>query len=273
MKQSWRQSKPGFLVVLLGVAIFLVVAHHRARRHGQTSTPEEIAYFLLQPAQTWFSRAGASISEGWASLRRLRYLERENRVLRQRLAKLEAQNQRLRSYEKENRRLRALLRLGPSEPPQRIAAEVISQGASNWFHRIRINRGAADGVRPKSVVFTDKGVVGQVLAVAPTTSLVLLITDPDAGIGGMVQRSRALGVVKGTGGDLCEMSYLNVNADVREGDLVITSYLGEVFPKGIVIGEIVSVHKARHYSSLEAMVKPAVDMYHLEEVFVLNRTR
>jgi len=271
LKQSWRESKSAFLAVLLVVTILLVGLHYRARRNGRASAPEQVVYFILRPFQISFSRFGGRVTDRWESLRRLQTLENENRILRQRVERLDAKNKRLRIYEKENKRLRALLKLGPSEPPERIAAEIISQSASNWLHRVRINRGAIDGVAPKSVVFTDKGVVGQVLTVSRSTSLVLLITDPDAGVGGMLQRSRAVGAVKGTGGDLCEMTYLGAKVDVREGDTVITSHLGEVFPKGITIGQVVSVRKARHYSSLEALIQPAVDMYRLEEVFVLNK--
>lgn len=271
MHNAWRESKTVIFVSLLLITVLLVALHGRAHRKGRSSLPEDATFALFKPLQTLFSHIGNGVSERWESLRHLRSLEEENRRLRQQVAELQSKNQRLIRYYHENQRLREMLDLGPAVPQDALVAEVISQSTSNWFHRVRINRGASDGVPDRGVVITHEGAVGQILSRSRHTSLVLLMTDQDSGIGAMVQRSRAVGVVKGTGDETCKMMYLDVNADVREGDLVITSHLGEVFPKGIIIGKVWSVEKEPHYSSQTAIIKPAVDLNRLEEVFVLKR--
>lgn len=271
MNTTWRESKTLYFLSLLIAASLLGWTHSRAQRSGRAGVPEEAVFLAFRPFQTLFSRTGRSASEHWQSLTRLRSLEEENRRLREQVAELQSKNQRLTTYFHENERLRRMLDLGPALPPDRVVAEVISRSASNWFRRARINRGSSEGVTPRSVIATHEGVVGQVLTVGRHTSLILLITDQDSGVGGMIQRSRAVGVVRGTGEEICKMMYLDANADVREGDLVVTSQLGEVFPKGLIIGKVRSVEKARHYSSQMATVKPSVDLNRLEEVFVLKR--
>jgi rod shape-determining protein MreC len=140
-----------------------------------------------------------------------------------------------------------------------------------------LNIGAQQGVQVKDVVYSSQGVIGQV--VAPNskffpfpTSEVLLLTDRLSGVGAVLARSGATGVVQGTGSEICKLDYLDFHADVREGDLVLTSGLvvqdGGVFPRGLVIGRIVKTERDKTLSRLTADVAPAVPFDKITSVWV-----
>jgi rod shape-determining protein MreC len=113
-------------------------------------------------------------------------------------------------------------------------------------------------------------VVGRVVKVSGNYSKVLLITDPNSAVGGVVQRTRARGLVVGSGGRELEMKYVEQTLNVEKGDLVVTSALGGIFPKGIVIGRVEEVDKRRSRLFRRVRVEPRVDLARLEEVLVFT---
>ena len=119
-------------------------------------------------------------------------------------------------------------------------------------------------------VVTERGLVGRVHKVGPVSSTVLLITDPSSGVPALLQRNRLVGVVNGRAGSEPVMDYIPQDADVSEGDLVITSGLGGGFPKNLVIGQIVAVHQRDYEMFQQATIRPTVDFDHLEFVQVIT---
>ena len=257
--------------IIVTVAMLLIGWHHGARRVGAVSWPEQAVLILLHPLQSSAARISHDVVERWRSVRRISELEAENRRLRRQLAELSARNRRLEQYYMENTKLREMLRLGPHVPDEAITAEVIGSSLSNWYQRIRINRGRSDGVRSADVVTTEVGLVGQVVAVAPRASVVTLLTDRESGVGAMILRSRAQGVCQGTGEKLLRLSYLSQDADVRLDDTVVTSGEGGVYPRGRIIGRVVRILRDRHGSTQTALVEPSADLTRLEIVFVLRK--
>jgi rod shape-determining protein MreC len=137
---------------------------------------------------------------------------------------------------------------------------------------LTIDRGERDQVRRGMAVLAPQGVVGQVSEASHAAARVVLLTDHNSGIDAVVQRTRARGIVQGGTDGACYMNYLSRDADVVEGDLVITSGLDRVFPKGIVVGEVVEVSR-RHRGLLQAaVVRPSVALDRLEEVLVVDAT-
>ena len=173
--------------------------------------------------------------------------------------------------EEENRRLRRLLDLKEHLPYEGLASSVIAREPTNWFHALLLDKGESSGIKEGSVVITPQGLVGRVIKVNRNSSRVLLLTDPGSEIGALVQRSRIQGVIQGKGGYLI-LKYLPLGADVREGDLVITSGLeGGLFPKGLALGrirEIESPHPQDLF--LNIIVIPEVNLSCLEEVLILK---
>ena len=174
--------------------------------------------------------------------------------------------------EMENERLRRLLKLKERFTHQSITALVIGREPTNWFNTILLNKGRGVGVEENFIVITPEGLVGRVNKVHRNSSQVLLITDQESEIGALIERSRVQGVIQGRKRDLI-FKYLSLEADVREGDLLITSGLeGGLFPKGLVIGKIRKIEPPHPQDLfLEIIVTPEVNLSRLEEVLILPR--
>jgi len=150
-----------------------------------------------------------------------------------------------------------------------IGAEVIGRDPSFWFKSVMIDKGERDGVKKGMAVISPRGVIGQVLKIAPHYATVLLITDYNSAVDCVVERSRAKAIVEGKGENRCQLKYLLRAEEVAVGDVVITSGLGGNFPKGLMVGEVKKVDKKGHGVFQYAELVPSVDMTRLEEVFVV----
>lgn len=172
--------------------------------------------------------------------------------------------------EEENKRLRELLDLKEHSFYKGLASSVIAREPGNWFQALLLDRGGKLGVRENSIVITSQGLVGRIIKVNKNSSQVLLITDPGSEIGALVQRSRVQGVIQGKGRYLI-LKYLPLEADVREGDLVITSGLESgLFPKGLTIGRIKKIESPHPQNLfLGIVITPEVNLSSLEEVLIL----
>ena len=265
-----RSPAPVFLLTLLLVCMALAVWSQRARSQGKVALPDSVAIGMLRPAQKTLTAVGNWFSDvGRVMIRRGDILQ-ENAELNRRVADLDNRNKRLLRYQQENRELRQLIKMPPPANGRLVSAEVVSRDASEYARRVVLNAGAPQGVRAKDVVYNAQGVVGQVIEVDDKygTSTVLLITDRMAGVGAMVQRTAARGLLQGTGQGTCIMTYLNLHADVREGDLIVTSGDSKIFPKGMVLGRVLKVRKDKTYSQTSAEIEPAARLDQISAVWV-----
>jgi rod shape-determining protein MreC len=173
--------------------------------------------------------------------------------------------------EEENKRLRRLLDLREHSIYEGLASSVIAREPGNWFQALLLDRGERSGVKKNSIVVTPEGLVGRVIKVNKRSSQVLLITNPGSEIGALVQRTRIQGVIQGRKRDLI-LKYLPLEADVREGDLVLTTGLeGGLFPKGLVIGRIKKIEPSHPQDLfLKIVVIPEVNLSRLEELLLLK---
>jgi len=259
-----------FVVVLLVAAcVALTWAHDRAVANGTPSPVAGIILAILSPGQkavAAVARTARSVSDSFANSRRL---AAENRRLRQSDALARSLAIQLRELQGENERLKALLGYR-QEQPRATAARVVGESGSPWSCAAIIDRGSRDGVHVRDVAVTARGLVGQVSSVvSPRSALVLLLTDSSSGVGAVVERSHVVGILKGRGRDLPVLAYLKEDADVRKGDVVITSGRGGVFPKGIPIGVVQRVERDRAGSGKNAVVMPFAELDQLDEVLVL----
>jgi rod shape-determining protein MreC len=146
----------------------------------------------------------------------------------------------------------------------------VGKDATNWFKTILLDRGSLDGVRRNQPVLAPDGLIGKVVEVTPATARVQLLTDPMNAVGGLIQRTRVTGIVSGNLGAGARVRYLPLMADVVVGDEVVTSGMGGVFPKGILIGRIAAVERRSGALFQDAALQPAVDLSRLEEVLILT---
>lgn len=178
----------------------------------------------------------------------------------------------LEELRQENARLREMLGYAPRAQWKLRAARVIGRDASNWWKTIVLDRGSADGVRENMALVTPAGLVGKTIEIGPRVSRALLISDPNCKVSALLQESRDHGVVEGVGASSdarprCVLLYLPREATVNAGAWVVASGLGGVFPKGVVIGQIESISSGGLQQS--AVIKPAVNLARLEEVFIV----
>ena len=155
-------------------------------------------------------------------------------------------------------------------PMMTTAARIIGRNVSNWYQAMIIDKGARDGIHAEMGVITEAGVVGRVVRTNPTTAIVLLLSDPNVAITGMIQTSRDQGIIQGTPQGNIQMKYLPPLSPVQLGDEVVTSGLTDDFPRGLYIGRIQQVTKAATDLFQSGGIAPVVDFSKLEGVLVIT---
>jgi len=268
------RRRPGrILLVLLAASLLLGWWQGRANRMGRRTMAEQALASVLLPAQQAAEETVAGLIAAVTYLPRSRHFQDENVRLRDKVARLQAENTRLREARLENHRLRNLVRLEHALPGPAVAAGVVSGGLAGWSPLLTIGAGELQGVRRGMPVVTNAGVVGQVYSVSGKSSVVVPIWDRTSGIACLVQRSRQQAVARGDGRGGLLLRYLPTDADLRPGDLVISSGLGGVYPKGLMVGRVTAVGRKSGGVTRSAQVRPAVDWRRLEEVLVLTAER
>tara|TARA_B100000315_G_scaffold115921_1_gene106325 strand:- start:10665 stop:11156 length:492 start_codon:yes stop_codon:yes gene_type:complete len=151
-----------------------------------------------------------------------------------------------------------------------VLASVVGSDAMSWSKMVTINKGSNDGLKKNMAVITYEGLVGHIVQTVPFYSKVLLITDVRSAVDALDQDKRTRGIVVGKGSDICEMKYIPQDADIRVGQPVISSGLGEVFPKGLLIGKVSKIEETNEGLFKNVVITPSVKISFLEEVFVLK---
>ena len=230
-------------------------------------------YQLISP----FLRTGSGLDKQITSVRTglksLEELERDNTTLRVENRSLKATNQALRDVEHEVNRLRHALDYRQRSVFRLVPAEVITRDASTWWRTVTINRGTADGIEGDMPVVTDEGLVGKTTTVSANISIVLLVSDENCRVAAKVESSHEQGIVTGervagTLTPLLDLNFLNKQANLQPGQKAVTSGVGGVFPAGLPIGSVQSF-SVRALDG-QARITPAVDLSHLEDVFVVT---
>ncbi len=273
-----RDNRRGATLLLLLLACGLLTAlHSRSARRGEADPLSGAVRDMgLVPGQVATAHLGRWWRLSAASLLSGPRLARENAALKARVLDLAARNKSLLTAQAENDRLRRLLGFEQRAPRPLLAAQVAALKPSTTSDTLTLNRGSASGVHPQSVVLAPNGaLVGQVLDVSARACGVLLLTDSASSVGALVHNHTPrgpIGLCQGDGQGNLRVTYLRSDTLLHIGDAVTTSGLGGVFPKSVPIGavEAISVDKTRSLQT--ALLRPAADYDHLEEVFVIQDT-
>ncbi len=267
----------GFALTKRGshVVFFLVLAGHTLLISSQVTTEsgQSALHTALLTAFSPLQRGGESVINGirsaWSGYVDLRGVRRENRELRQKVDRLEQSLWMEREVVASFDRISRVLELSERLPFESMVAEVIGIDASSWFRTVTVNRGLGDGVELNAPVIGPGGVVGRIIAVGNKVSQVQLLSDRDSSVGALLVRSRARGIISGIGRTDLQMKYVSNLEDVAVGDLVVTSGIDGIYPKGIAIGRVAAVFNGpRLFKSIS--VEPAARLDRLEEVFILE---
>lgn len=262
----------GVLVIVIGI---MGLMHFTSFDRPDLTKAEKITKDIFAPLQGGVTRVSNYFSNSLNALFSFREIKKENRELKKKVAQLERENSLLKEYEYQNLRLRELLDFKDSTANDYalVAASVVGHNPSNWFDVITINRGSSDGVERDMPVITGKGLVGRVINVAEDSSDVLLILDSNSAVGGISQVTRTPGIVEGVSENsgFIRMIHIPKDAPLKENQVIVTSGLGGIFPKGLPIGRVTNIQTKSNGLVKEATIRPFVDFNRLEEVFVIGK--
>jgi rod shape-determining protein MreC len=245
--------------VVLGVAIFVSLS--------LMALSQSDAVALARGIATGFMEAGHGLFRWPRELFRLRH---ENHILREQNLRISLELMELREARMENLRLRELLDFRTKAEGTYLVAKVVARDPNRVLNTVLLDMGAADGVAKRMPVVTADGLVGRVLEVHPRTAVVQLLLDRNCRVSAIVQRNeRTSGIVTCENGSFF-LRHVSVRSEVSEGDRIISSGLGGLFPKGLLIGTVTRVGEHDQALFKEVQLIPSVDFFNLEEVFVLK---
>lgn len=228
---------------------------------------EAVTFGAFAEVQRGASSVIGGVRSSWGDYLALRQVRSENEKLQQEIGQLHVTLQQERALAQQSRTLQALLDLRSEAPLMTAAARVIASSASPDFRTLTIDKGTTDGVRQDLAVISPEGVVGRVITPSNRAAKVQMLIDRNAAAGAMVERSRAQGVVEGTGSDL-RFNYVSETADLVVGDVVVTSGIDGIYPKGFAIGQIESIERVGGAFGA-IVVRPAVAFASLEALLVV----
>jgi rod shape-determining protein MreC len=253
------------LIFLLALSLISANLHSR----DNMSFFESLVVGITAPVQKVVWGVIDGIGSIWRGYFYLVGLENENQTLKKELQELRLQMNRYREADLANQRLRALLNFKKSIATPLLPAQLVAFDPSGWFQTILIDKGRNDGVVKDMAVVSAEGLVGRVIGASNHHAKVLLILDGNSAVDAFIQRSRARGVLVGLGRELCILKYVQRNEDVQVGDKVISSGMGGVFPKGLLVGTVQEVVRGSSGLFQRVEVEPAVNFSRLEEVMVV----
>ena len=255
------------ILALFLVLFWLVTVQVKAGRFTVIEKPVLAVSGFLERVITWPYRAARAVVTRYVLLVRT---ERENGRLQDELARLRLENQITNEVLAENERFRTVLGFQKQSLPRSVMALVIAKDFTPSSNTFTVNKGSAGGVDHDLAVITPDGIVGRVITSLPGTAKVMLITDPGSTIAVRVQRNREEGLLEGKL-DRCALKYVSYYMDIQVGDLLITSGLDGIYPKGLPAAIVTSVRKHEASSFQTVYAEPVLRLSRVEEVLVLQK--
>jgi rod shape-determining protein MreC len=254
-----------FLAFMLGHVVLI-----SAQVNSSSGVPllEAATFGVFSEVQRGTSGGISVFRRIWNGYLGLREVRSENELLRRDLDSALIELQQQRALADRTRGLERLLELRGQAKLSTTAAEIIASGATPEFRTLTIDKGRRDGVSVDMAVIAPQGIVGRVVVPSSRAAKVQLLVDRNAAAGALIERSRAQGIVMGSGDTKLRLEYVSEVADVVVGDLVVTSGIDGIFPKGFTIGRVTAVDKSGG-AYRQITVQPAVDFSTLEEVLVV----
>ena len=263
------------LFIFVGIALFLAINFIVISMSSRDSLPvsgiERLFISLTSPVQHTVTKSIHYIKNIWNTYFLSVLAVKENIKLKQQLGNaIEIKNQ----YEElklENIRLKRFVNFTGQAPDSYVAAQIIARDPSPWFKTIMIDKGTNAGLNKGNPVLVSEGIVGRIVKVAAKSSRVLLIIDRNSSVDALVQNSRVRGIVKGNNQDNCSFVYTLRKDDVKLDEMIISSGLDQVFPKGLQIGRVLKVTKGHSQLFQNITIKTSVDFDKIEEVLVIKK--
>jgi rod shape-determining protein MreC len=262
------------LIVLMGVlfaqVLGLAVQVKRTNDSESTRLIRIWAVGAVTPLEKTLVSVQAALGSVWHNYFYLRGVRAENRALKQEIERMRLEQVRMTQDADQARRLQALLGFKEQFISQTVAAQVIGSSGTEQSRAVYIDKGESAGIKPDMAVITADGIVGKVLHVYRSTSLVLLINDQTSGVGAILEKSRLQGILRGTPAGEIALEKVMSDETVPVGELVLTSGGDRIFPKGLPVGRVSKVSPGNDLF-LNIRVKPAISLSRFEEVLVVTK--
>jgi rod shape-determining protein MreC len=267
---SLRRIRTYWIYLVFLLIAFALISSNVGKRRSWGPF-EQLIVELTAPLQHFFSKTIESVEGMWLKYFALLNVREENEELKREIDLLRMEAARYREMAAASKKLQDLLQFKDKIPWPVTEAQVIGRDPSGWFESVIIDKGKGSGLKMNMPVVNAKGVVGRLVSVSPNYSKVLLIIDQNSAVDCLVQRSREKGIVKGLAAGLCKLDYVVKAGDVMVRDMVVTSGMDRVFPKGLPVGEVVDVQDTAWEFFRNVKIKPMVDFSKLEDVLVIMK--
>lgn len=267
--------KNKFFIITLVVALLLSIVPTVLCAMGQGSYVRKALQTAAQPFSWAFTRIGEGLSGFSVYFQKLSDLQKENEELRAQLDDYRDRIYNAKMLEEENKWLSDYLGLKKEHSDFLFEeASVIGRESGNYSTVYTLSKGTMHDIKVNMPVITEDGVVGYVTEVGPTWCRAVSIIETASAVGAYIERSGELGLIEGSYElrfeGKCRMIRLPADADVHEGDRVLTSGLGSIYPRGLFVGEVVSVDADQYSRTLTAVVQPKVDYSSLVKVMIIK---
>ena len=251
------------------IAVNVIVLSANSKNKTPVTPIGKIVITVISPFQEFATHSIHYFQGIWRHYFHLVTVSKQNDALRKQLETVLEKNNALKEMELSNERMRNLLGFQSSLTQRVVAAEVVGKDPSAWFKTVVVNKGREDGINRGMPVVTPGGIAGLVTDVSGNFSKILLIIDQNSAVDALAQGTRARGIIKGDPAGELTFEYILRRHDINKGDVVISSGLDNVYPKGLRIGYVRDVVKPDAGIFQQVSVTPYVDFEKLEEVLVV----
>ena len=265
---SIQLSQRPLLVLAGAIVLHVILISAQVSTTAGIPVIQVVTFGVFSEVQRGTMTSVDSVRGVWSGYVALRDAQAENEGLKQELQRLQVRLQEERAQAQRAENFRQLLELRERAGVDTVASEVIAGPATIEFRDMTIDKGAVEGVQRDMAVIAPAGVVGRVILSSPRAARVQMLIDLNAAAGALIERTRAQGLIVGQGSNM-RMDYVAGTADVKPGDLVVTSGIDKIYPKGFVIGTVETVERGSG-TYHDITVRPAVDFTRLEEVLVVT---
>ncbi len=268
---NWiKKYKFGMIVALVTIILIISISYTSKGRDTVTFVEGFISRSMA-PIQRTLYRGTQHVKNFFGGIMEIGSLKERNQHLEEEIKKLKEQQVELEILRNENERLSKLLNFQKNNRQfDTIIADIVSIDPEAWFNVFVINKGSKDGIEKDMPVAVSEGLVGKIIEVASNTSKVLAISDTSSMVNGLCTRTGDYMRVQGTVSNSLD-GFVNPDASLIPGDLVVTSGLGGIYPQNIIIGEVERVEKKEGMLEKRVIIQPAVDFQQLNEVLVLKK--
>jgi rod shape-determining protein MreC len=260
--------KKFWIWVLLIFFLFFLISLNR-EKSGNWNPLERVIVEITTPFQKLANATINTTRNTWFKYFELINARKENIRLKEQIISLKTENYRDQELLATHRRLQKLLQFAETTDQAVMAAQVIGRDPSGLFQSVIINKGKTSGLSVNMPVVNEDGIVGRIVSVSNNYSKVLLLIDQNSAVDCIIQRSRDTGIVKGLTSDTCIMDYVLKTSDIRVEDIIITSGIGGIFPKGVPVGKVNDIKDPSDELFREVKIKPFVDFSKLEEILII----